>query len=203
MEERIKVAIRIRPSSGADADGWKVKYDQSQARYSLQNSDSCYVFDHVFDPTASNINVYGQNCKDIIDGVMRGINGTIFAYGKDFYIMIQILVYIVCIVLGQTSSGKTFTMIGGGEQKGVLCLASEDIFTYICEHQERQFLIRASFIEIYNENLRDLLADSESTVPSIREDPRKGVFLESTEVLITDFDGILKVLRKGKELLIY
>lgn len=88
-------------------------------------------------------------------------------------------------------------MLGGGRQLGVLNLAAEDIFSYINDHSERDFLLRASFVEIYNENIRDLLSDSGDTSVAIREDPRKGVYCEALEVMITDYESIIRALHKG------
>lgn len=88
-------------------------------------------------------------------------------------------------------------MLGGGEEKGVVYQAAEDIFSYIANNPNRDFLLRASFVEIYNENIRDLLSENPDATVSIREDPRKGVYCEAVEFVITDFDSILKLLKKG------
>lgn len=89
-------------------------------------------------------------------------------------------------------------MLGGGEHKGVIDLAAQDIFQYIHNHPERDFVLRASYVEIYNENIRDLLSDNpnDNTV-SIREDPRRGVYCEASEWPITDFDSVMKLIKKG------
>lgn len=88
-------------------------------------------------------------------------------------------------------------MLGGGDEKGVLNLAAEAIFRSIANTPTRDFLLRASFLEIYNENLRDLLGENPDGTVQIREDPRRGVYCEATEVVITDFDSIVKLLKKG------
>lgn len=106
------------------------------------------------------------------------------------------------ILDGQTSSGKTHTMLGGGDQRGVLGMAAEDIFRHISSHPHRDFLLRASFVEIYNENIRDLLSDAADATVNIREDPRKGVYCEATEIVITDFGSINSALKKGLQLII-
>lgn len=89
-------------------------------------------------------------------------------------------------------------MLGDGQSRGVLELAAEDIFRNIAVCPDRDFLIRVSFVEIYNEKIFDLLSDSvEPPLVNIREDPRKGVYCETTEAIITDYDTILKSLKKG------
>jgi centromeric protein E len=89
-------------------------------------------------------------------------------------------------------------MLGDGTHRGVLELAAEDIFANISQCPDRDFLIRVSFVEIYNEKIFDLLSDmTEAPQVSIREDPRKGVYCETTENFISDYDTILRALHKG------
>ena len=90
-------------------------------------------------------------------------------------------------------------MLGSGpEHRGILEMAAEDIFHQISESVNREFLIRVSFVEIYNENIRDLLSDAADSSVAIREDPRKGVYCETSEVGVRDYGTILKALKKGK-----
>jgi len=100
---------------------------------------------------------------------------------------------------GQTSSGKTHTMLGTGDQPGILNLAAQDIFAHINAHPNRDFILRASFVEIYNEVIRDLFCEtgSDSSV-AIREDPRRGVYCEAIEVMITSYESICKALKSGE-----
>ena len=88
-------------------------------------------------------------------------------------------------------------MLGGEKIQGVLELSAEDIFRHISESDGRDFLLRVSFVEIYNEVIKDLLSESCDSIVSIREDPRKGVYCEATEVLITDYESIIRALKKG------
>ncbi len=74
-----------------------------------------YYYDKVFDENSSTTDVYSYVASDVVKGVLSGINGTVFAYG-------------------QTSSGKTHTMIGGGSShRGILEMAAEEILTVIIE----------------------------------------------------------------------
>ena len=111
---------------------------------------------------------------------MNGINGTVFAYG-------------------QTSSGKTHTMQGGGEERGVLQLAAEEIFKLIEASEHTDFSLRACYMEIYNENLRDLLSKDGQDVVKIHEDPRLGVHIVSKEEVVSSYEDIQACVRRGEQ----
>jgi len=82
--------------------------------------------------------------------------------------------------------------------EGILHMAANDIFQLISQTSDRDFLLRVSFVEIYNEIIRDLL-DPETPTLQIREDPRKGVYIDAYETIITDFESILTALKTGSK----
>jgi kinesin family protein 3/17 len=101
---------------------------------------------------------------------MQGYNGTIFAYG-------------------QTGCGKTHTMIGlkdDKSEKGIIPNAFEHIFGYFDDqtNSKKKFLIRCSYLEIYNENIRDLLSKTADKKLDIKENPDKGVFVKDLTTCI-------------------
>ena len=121
-----------------------------------------FTFDHVYDVHSNQKKVYETTAKSVVDSALQGYNATIFAYG-------------------QTGTGKTFTMEGfnSAEARGIIPRAIEQIFKHIqtsVSHQMR-FLVRASYLQIYNEVISDLLKP-ERTNLVIREDKKKGVFVE-------------------------
>jgi len=147
-----------------------------------------FTFDKTFNESVSTSEVYASVAQDIVSSVVTGLNGTIFAYG-------------------QTSSGKTYTMQGAGSIKegtvggsggGIVHMAANDIFNNISQSQDRIFLVRVSYLEIYNEEVRDLLASRNSPTLQIREDPRRGVFVQSKEEIVTDFTSLLTILFRGE-----
>ena len=158
-----------------------------------------YTFDRVFDASSDNRQVYEATTKRIVRDVVEGVNGAVFAYG-------------------QTSSGKTHTMRGSDDEPGVIPLAVEDVFACVREGRDntrREFLIRASYLEIYNETLVDLLdedededeaavKDDEKTKKkkklSIREDAERGTYVSGLrEEIVTTPQEVMKLLERGSK----
>lgn len=90
-------------------------------------------------------------------------------------------------------------MLGSGGDPGVLNMAADDIFEHIANHPNRDFILRASFVEIYNENIRDLLAtrSGANEYISIRVDPRRGVYCEAEERMVSSYEQINALLKEG------
>ena len=86
----------------------------------------------MFGPEETTEELYEKVGKNLVSSVLKGMNGTIFAYG-------------------QTASGKTYTMEGSDTAPGILPLAVEQIFDEIEEKQHFQFLLHVSYIEVFNE----------------------------------------------------
>eukprot|EP00985_Skeletonema_marinoi_P018960 scaffold10718_cov127-Skeletonema_marinoi.AAC.1 len=95
----------------------------------------------------------------------------------------------------------------GGNNGGIVHMAANDIFNHIEKESQRVFLVRVSFIEIYNEEVRDLLVtsggssggESNGATLTIREDKQRGVFVNSNETIVTSIDGLLSVLFAGEK----
>jgi centromeric protein E len=197
----LPVAIRMRPlSQNEDNEGnrvWKVLPQRSAVTQTTTKGHSLaevtgrtlFNYDQTFGEETSTRQVYDSIAKDIVASVVSGLNGTIFAYG-------------------QTSSGKTYTMQGsgsiqegmaaGGNGGGIVHMAANDIFQHVKSDPSRIFRVRASFLEIYNEEVKDLLTEN-CGVLQIREDPRRGVFVQSKEVIVTDAESLLGILFQGEK----
>lgn len=89
------------------------------------NVNNVIFVDHIFDMKSSNLEVFDTVVKPIVNAAVNGFNGTVFAYG-------------------QTSSGKTFTMMGTTEEPGILPLAIEHMFDAITDTGGREFLLRCN-----------------------------------------------------------
>ena len=124
-----------------------------------------FTFDSIFDMDSTQIDVYNITAKQAVNSVLEGYNSTIFCYG-------------------QTGTGKTYTMEGftynsQAEQRGIIQRTIEEIFTYI-EHtsnENTKFIIRASYLQIYNESISDLLKPEKKNL-QIREDKKKGIYVD-------------------------
>ncbi|CAM9483359.1 unnamed protein product [Ectocarpus sp. 4 AP-2014] len=144
-----------------------------------------YAFDYVFDATATQRAVYENTTKFLIQGVVDGYNATVFAYG--------------C-----TGAGKTYTMIGNGQEghQGIMVLTLQDLFKQqrrASEVQGRRYSVTVSFLEVYNENIRDLLNDTGEFL-DLREDPIKGPTVSGlAEVEARTPEEIMDLLHQGNQ----
>lgn len=122
---------------------------------------------------------------------MEGFNATVFSYG-------------------QTGSGKTHTMMGNDDEPGIIPQAVKDIFKYIQENPTREFLLRISYLEIYNETLKDLLAkppagagsaanNGKSKELTLREEKGRIVVQGLTEEIVKDPRGVVACLERGED----
>jgi kinesin family protein 18/19 len=144
-----------------------------------------YAFDHAFDPEDDTETVYNHTTRFLIYGVLNGFNATVFAYG--------------C-----TGAGKTYTMLGTPESPGIMALTLQDMFSKIMELEADYskmvaYKVLVSFLEIYNENIRDLLCPTPSTeYLDLREDPVKGPTVSGiTEIEASSSAEIMGLLARG------
>ncbi|KAL9310063.1 Kinesin-like protein KIN-7N [Arabidopsis thaliana] len=180
--EKICVAVRVRPPAPENGSSlWKVEDNRISLHKSLDTpiTTASHAFDHVFDESSTNASVYELLTKDIINAAVEGFNGTAFAYG-------------------QTSSGKTFTMTGSETDPGIIRRSVRDVFERIHMISDREFLIRVSYMEIYNEEINDLLAVENQRL-QIHEHLERGVFVAGLkEEIVSDAEQILKLIDSGE-----
>ncbi|KAF2298667.1 hypothetical protein GH714_024631 [Hevea brasiliensis] len=161
-EEKIVVTVRLRPLSkkeqlAKDQVAWECVDDRTivfkPPTQERTAQPAPFTFDKVFGPTCLTETVYEDGVKNVALSALMGINATIFAYG-------------------QTSSGKTYTM------RGITEKAVNDIYKHIMNTPERDFTIKISGLEIYNENVRDLLNTESGRNLKLLDDPEKGTVVE-------------------------
>ncbi|CAG9562966.1 unnamed protein product [Danaus chrysippus] len=182
MSDNIKVVVKVRPLISRELEEklfyqWRIN-NNTLYQIDLNGKDvgPSYTFDKVYDTKTKTEDVYNDVAKNIVEAATRGFNGTIFAYG-------------------QTSSGKTYTMTGTNEAPGIIPLAVLNLFDIIKSIPDRDFLVRVSYVEIYNESLIDLL-DLKNKV-KIKE-THSGVKLCTTEKLTVTPAEVLELMEQGK-----
>ncbi|XP_025874399.1 kinesin-like protein KIF18A [Vulpes vulpes] len=123
-----------------------------------QNKDLKFVFDAVFDETSTQLEVFEHTTKPILRSFLNGYNCTVLAYGA-------------------TGAGKTHTMLGSAADPGVMYLTMLDLYKSMDEIKEEKVCSTAvSYLEVYNEQIRDLLVNSGPL--AVREDAQKGVVVQ-------------------------
>ncbi|CAN0910145.1 Kinesin-like protein KIN-7O [Linum grandiflorum] len=187
--ERIHVTVRARPLSSEDAKSspWRVsgnsvyipnhssKFEFGTETFSLTH----FILDRVFGEDSKTEEIYRARTRDIVAAAIRGFNGTVFAYG-------------------QTNSGKTHTMRGSADELGVIPLAVHDIFNIIHEDVGREFLLRMSYLEIYNEDINDLLAPEHRKL-QIHENLERGIYVAGLrEEIVTSPQQVLDFMQFGE-----
>ncbi|XP_015606250.1 kinesin-related protein 4 isoform X2 [Cephus cinctus] len=178
MSDNIKVAIRVRPLIKREKDdGLPVQW-QVQGN-SIIRGEGRFSFDHIFDMKNTNEDIFQAVVKPIVDAAINGFNGTVFAYG-------------------QTSSGKTYTMMGIKEEPGVIPLAVNYIFDAIANTVGREFLLRVSYLEIYNEKVNDLI-DKNGIDLKVHEDNQGQIIVKCKEEVAISPDKILTIMKKGEK----
>ncbi|KAK2659463.1 hypothetical protein Ddye_005996 [Dipteronia dyeriana] len=136
-KENVVVTVRFRPLSPREINKGDEIAWYADGDFTLRNEFNpsiAYGFDRVFGPATTTRHVYDVAAQHVVGGAMQGINGTVFAYGV-------------------TSSGKTHTMHGEQKSPGIIPLAVKDVFGIIQETPGREFLLRVSYLEIYNEDI--------------------------------------------------
>ncbi|XP_032163055.1 kinesin-like protein KIF27 isoform X3 [Mustela erminea] len=189
MEEiPVKVAVRIRPLLCKE-----VLHNHQACVRVIPNTqqiiigrDRVFTFDFVFGKNSTQDEVYNTCIKPLVLSLIEGYNATVFAYG-------------------QTGSGKTYT-IGGGHvasvvegQKGIIPRAIQEIFQNISENPSIDFSIKVSYIEVYKEDLRDLL-ELETSMKDlhIREDEKGNtVIVGAKECQVESADEVMSLLEMG------
>ncbi|KAL3508416.1 hypothetical protein ACH5RR_027817 [Cinchona calisaya] len=187
----VKVVVRIRPSTGPGSLDWDVKKISND---SLSVGDRIFNFDSVFDSNSTQEDVFQLVGVPLVNDALAGYNTSILAYG-------------------QTGTGKTYTMWGppsamvegvsSNSLQGIVPRIFQMLFSKIQQDQEnsegRQFnyQCRCSFLEVYNEQIGDLLDPTKRNL-EIRDDPKNGFYVENlTEEYVMNYQEVTQVLIKG------
>ncbi|XP_071905444.1 kinesin-like protein KIN-12F [Coffea arabica] len=187
----VKVVVRIRHSTGPGCLDWDVKKVSNDA---LSVGDRKFIFDSVFDSNATQEDVFKMVGVPLVNDALAGYNTSILAYG-------------------QTGTGKTYTMWGPQSAMvedascngihGIVPRIFQTLFSKIQQDQENSegrqvnYQCRCSFLEIYNEQIGDLLDPTKRHL-EIRDDPKNGFYVENlTEEYVTNYEDVSQILIKG------
>ena len=144
-----------------------------------RSKEQTFAFDMALDEEVSQRYVFQKSTKFLIDGVMGGYNATVFAYGS-------------------TGAGKTHTMLGTPNDPGIMGQSIQELFDSIDKYtDERDYKLKISYVEVYNECIKDLLS-GKSTPLELREDAVKGIQVAGViEVMTTNTKEIMNYIHKG------
>lgn len=190
--ENVRVVIRVRPLSKKEQIKGNqniVVVDRTENVITLTKPDTVngksksFKFDYIFPEDCTQMDLYRLIALPIVEKAFQGYNGTIFAYG-------------------QTGTGKTYTMSGVSTQndfKGIIPNTFSHIFTQICRASgERFFVVTVTYLEIYNEDVRDLLSSNSNTKLEVRERPDVGVYVKDLMGFTVDsIESITELMNRG------
>lgn len=134
------------------------KFQKSILPQGKRVKDVRFGFDRVFDENCTQQEVYECTTRDLLGGVLDGFNATVFAYGA-------------------TGCGKTHTISGNPQSPGIVFLTCQELFQRIeALKSEKEIELTMSYLEIYNETIRDLLVDGGSSKAlALREDSSQAI----------------------------
>ncbi|CAL8470378.1 g9920 [Coccomyxa elongata] len=188
--DNLKVIVRVRPINDRERGlgGHKcVQQSSSQSLKVLTSEAQYFTFDAIAGEAIDQEGLFQVAGQPIVENCLSGYNSCIFAYG-------------------QTGSGKTYTMSGpsgiesghNDESRGLIPRVFDHLFARIAQLQTRQVFCKCSFLEIYNENITDLLGPSEAHL-HIREDAARGVYVENLhEEEVSSVDDVVQLLARGQ-----
>ncbi|XP_037086558.1 kinesin-like protein KIF3A [Pollicipes pollicipes] len=195
-KDNVRVAVRVRPLNETEVtNGCRsaVEVNALSGAVSLRTPAAAaasepaktFTFDVAFGPDSKQFDIYNQVARPIVENVLEGYNGTIFAYG-------------------QTGTGKTFTMEGVrsvAEKKGIIPNSFAHIFGHISKAAgDTKFLVRVSYLEIYNEEVRDLLGKVQSQRLEVKERPDVGVYVKDLSAfVVNNADDMDKIMTLGNK----
>ncbi|KAG7202940.1 hypothetical protein KM043_010081 [Ampulex compressa] len=199
--QHIQVFVRVRPINSNEKNGKSsIAVDVlSNKEVTVQERpqdklSKKFIFDRVFGPTSKQIDVYKAVVSPLLEEVLAGYNCTVFAYG-------------------QTGTGKTFTMEGSSNDPalhwqsdtaaGMIPRSLSHLFDELRLLEAQEYTVRVSFLELYNEELFDLLSanDDASKIRLYEDAAKKGAVIIHglEEVTVHNKSEVYKILEKGSE----
>ncbi|CAB3986740.1 kinesin KIF13B, partial [Paramuricea clavata] len=200
MSDKVKVAVRVRPLNGREIDlGTNIVVDMDETQTWMthpnakdrKESSKTFTYDHCFWSMDENNKKFANQEKvykclgtDVLTNAFKGYNACLFAYG-------------------QTGSGKSYTMMGSSTQTGIIPRLCDDMFERISNNEDENisFKVEVSYIEIYNEKVRDLLnpRGGKQTL-KVREHKVTGPYVDGlTKLVVSSFQDIDSLMIEGNK----
>ncbi|KAJ2711190.1 tubulin-dependent ATPase kip3 [Coemansia spiralis] len=165
------------PPDEHDSDRWA-----PVAASNKRHKDIRFVFDRVYGDESSQRDVYEGTTRGLLDAVMTGYNATVFAYGA-------------------TGCGKTYTITGCPEDPGVIFLTMQELFERVAAAEDEKTIeVALSYLEVYNETIRDLLVDDgAAALPlALREDAKQSVTVAGlSEHVPNSVEQVMELMMRG------
>lgn len=196
MAEAVKVIVRCRPVNDREKNlncSVVVNMDRTTGQVVLSKPGApagdakaakTFSFDGVYYMEDTTEAIYAEMAFPLVDSVVEGYNGTVFAYG-------------------QTGCGKSFTMMGIPDpvvQLGIIPRVFQHVFDRAASTTSAKFLMHASYLEIYNEEVRDLLGKDVKQKLDLKEHPTKGVYVQGlSKHRVSSIANLEKVLELGSK----
>lgn len=218
----LKVAVRLRPLREDEMVSKRKKKEENKENFMAWTVDvddeldymlekrargrkegqTIFHIDRVYEETDYTEALYEDMVSPIIKGAIGGQHGTIFAYGP-------------------TGTGKSFTIQGGGGEKGMIQMACRELFDIIGSDNTREYIVKAGYFDIYNEQVRDLMGQDEADqgvksrratacvttvnksnvelpILNVREDAKTGdVYVDTSFQKVSNTENVIRLLHKG------
>lgn len=193
-KENIVVAVRVRPLNNRELEFSNIEtlkttdrkiitvldpieYKGTEEISKNRSREQQFQFDYAFNKSTPQEEIYENTAKFLLPSILDGYNATVFAYGA-------------------TGAGKTFTMVGNNDNPGVMVRSLSDLFELLENQMDKNYKAKLSYLEVYNETLRDLLRDKdENGEVDMREDPHKGIVLAGlNEIIVNNSAEVFKIL---------
>nr|CAI5831803.1 unnamed protein product [Callosobruchus analis] len=186
--ENVRVFIRIRPLRDSEKTLNNKRYihlERNVLQLLKSNINKTFQFCKVFSEESTQVDVYRCIAVPIVEKVLQGYNGTIFAYG-------------------QSGTGKTYTMIGdtkNQDQKGIVPNIFSHIFAQISlANADISYAVTVTYLEIYNEDIRDLLSEDPTKKLKVQEKPGVGVYVKDLlGFTVNSLEAVNEIITKGNK----
>ncbi|KAK7749001.1 Kinesin heavy chain [Cytospora paraplurivora] len=183
----IKVVARFRPQNRVELESGGqpiVKFEgDDSVTIDSKEAQGSFTFDRVFNMQCRQQDIFDYSIRSTVDDILNGYNGTVFAYG-------------------QTGAGKSYTMMGSSidddENQGVIPRIVKQIFASIMSSPSTiEYTVRVSYMEIYMERIRDLMAPQNDNLP-VHEEKNRGVYVKGLlEIYVSSVQEVFEVMRRG------